>query len=103
MTDRSGNGRRCRQESRTRCPIATHSKQSTAGGKAGRKPSKDFPLSIHKGTGYWCKKVRGVVYYFGKVADDPKGTAALAEWLRVRDDRLAGREPRIKTDELSVA
>ena len=59
----------------------------------------DFPLSIHKGTGYWCKKVRGRVYYFGKVADDPKGVAALEEWLRVRDDLLAGREPRPKKED----
>jgi integrase len=69
-----------------------------------RKPSKDFPLSIHKGTGYWCKKVRGRVRYFGSIASDPKGRAALEEWLRVKDDLMAGREPRPKLDgELTVA
>ena len=66
-------------------------------------PSKDFPLRIHKGSGYWCKKVQGRVYYFGKIADDPKGQAALGEWLRVKDDLLAGREPRANTDGLTVA
>ncbi len=48
-----------------------------------RKPSKprpDFPLFPH-GTGYWCKKVKGRFHYFGKVADDPKGVAALDRWL----------------------
>ena len=71
-------------------------------GKA-KPPRKDFPLRIHKGTGYWCKKVHGRVHYFGKVADDPKGQAALEEWTRVKDDLLAGREPREKTDALTVA
>jgi hypothetical protein len=64
-----------------------------------RKPRPDFPLSIHKGTGYWCKKVKGRVYYFGKVVEDPKGKAALDMWLDQKDYLLAGREPRMKTDE----
>jgi len=63
---------------------------------------KGFPLSIHKGTGYWCKKIRGRVYYFGRVADDPKGEAALEEWLDKKDDLLAGREPRAKSDGMTV-
>ena len=69
-----------------------------------KKPRPDFPLSIHKGTGYWCKKVKGRVYYFGKWADDPKGKAALEMWLDQKDDLLAGREPRVKkVDDLTVA
>ena len=32
-----------------------------------KKPREDFPLGIHRGTGYWCRKVRGRVYCFGKV------------------------------------
>lgn len=68
-----------------------------------RKPRKDFPLSIHKGSGYWCKKVRGRVYYFGKVEDDPKGQSALEEWLKIKDDLLAGRTPRKKNGDLTVA
>lgn len=67
-----------------------------------KKPRPDFPLSIHKGTGYWCKKVKGRVFYFGKVADDPKGVAALELWLEQKDDLYAGREPRAKTDGLTV-
>jgi integrase len=63
------------------------------------KPSPEFPLGIHKGSGYWCKKVRGKVYYFGKVADDPKGKAALELWREQKDDLLAGREPRLRTEE----
>ncbi len=68
-----------------------------------KKPSRDFPLGIHQGTGYWQKKVRGKVFYFGKVSDDPKGVSALEEWLRVRDDLLAGREPRANGDDLTMA
>lgn len=59
--------------------MATNSNRRSASGQARskqprkmaqlRKPRPDFPLSIHKGTGYWCKKVKGRVYYFGKVAD----------------------------------
>jgi integrase len=66
------------------------------------KPPKNFPLRVHKGTGYWCKKVRGRVFYFGKVADDPNGTAALDAWLKDKDDLLAGREPRVRSEGLTV-
>ena len=45
------------------------------GGKAG-KPRPDFPLFAHA-RGYWAKKVRGRLVYFGKVADDPKGKATM--------------------------
>jgi integrase len=55
-----------------------------------KKPYRDFPLSWHP-TGYWCKKIRGKLHYFG-----PRhGTAeqALPEYTRVRDDLHAGRVP----------
>lgn len=65
-------------------------------------PRPDFPLRIHKGTGYWCKKVRGKVHYFGKVADDPRGVAALEEYQRVKEDLYAGREPSPNTGDLTV-
>ncbi len=61
-----------------------------------KKRGKDFPLSIHQGSGYWCKKIKGRVHYFGKVAEDSKGQAALEQWLRVKDDLYSGREPRTK-------
>jgi integrase len=61
-----------------------------------KKPREDFPLFPHS-RGYWAKKVRGRLVYFGKIADDPKGEAALNKWLDEKDDLLAGREPRTKT------
>ena len=64
-------------------------------GKPG-KPRPDFPLSIHKGTGYWCKKVRGHVHYFGKVSDDPNGVAAEEQWLAQKEDLQRGYVPREK-------
>lgn len=68
-----------------------------------RKPRPDFPLFPHL-TGRWAKKVRGKLEYFGKVEGDPKGQKALARWLDVKDDLLAGRRPRPKDgDGLSVA
>ena len=65
------------------------------------KPRKDFPLFPHA-RGYWAKKVRGRLVYFGKVADDPKGKAALDKWLNQKDDLLAGRTPRVAGDGLTI-
>jgi len=53
------------------------------------KPRPDFPLFPHA-RGYWAKKVRGKLEYFGKIVDDPKGEAAINEWLAERDNLLAG-------------
>jgi len=58
------------------------------------KPRPDFPLFPHA-TGRWAKKVRGRLIYFGKVADDPKGQAALDKWLDQKDALLAGHTPRV--------
>jgi hypothetical protein len=44
------------------------------------KPRADFPLFVHQ-RGYWAKKVRQQLHYFGKVANDPTGKAALEKWL----------------------
>jgi integrase len=66
------------------------------------KPHRDFPLTKHP-RGYWCKKVRGKLHYFGKVVADPDGEAALAEWLRVKDYLLAGKIPPRTGDGLTVA
>ncbi len=61
--------------------------QKTSGDKPS-KPSPDFPLFPHK-TGYWAKKVRQKLYYFGKVSDDPDGTLALQKWLARKDELIA--------------
>jgi integrase len=51
------------------------------------KPYPDYPLTAHP-AGYWCKKVRGKIHYFGPWAD-PDG--ALAKYLEQKDDLHAGR------------
>ena len=66
------------------------------------KPRPDFPLYAHK-VGRWAKKVRGKTVYFTKWADDPKGVAALEQWLDQKEALLAGRTPRVRdADALTV-
>jgi hypothetical protein len=71
-------------------------KQSSGSTDSGKpaKPHPDFPLFPHA-TKRWAKKVRGVFHFFGPWRD-PQG--ALEEWLRVKDELLAGRKPRPKGD-----
>lgn len=67
-----------------------------------RKPRTDFPLFPHA-SGRWAKKIKGKFEYFGKVADDPKGAAAVAKWLDEKEEWLAGRNPRNrKVDGLAI-
>jgi hypothetical protein len=66
-----------------------------------RKPRPDFPLFPHA-SGRWAKKVRGRFVYFGKVIDDPNGQAAIEKWLDQKDDLLAGRTPRVKSEGVTV-
>lgn len=70
----------------------TQSTVSVKPRKASKKPAKpreDFPLFPHA-SGRWAKKVRRNFAYFGKVADDPTGEAALNLWLEQKDELLAG-------------
>ena len=61
-----------------------------------KKPHPDYPLSPRR-DGRFAKKVRGVVHIFGGTAEE-----ALTEWLRVKDDLLAGRTPRASGDGFTV-
>jgi integrase len=64
------------------------SKSTTARAKSKAvKPYADYPLTAHR-NGSWCKKVRGVVVFFGPL-HNPQ--AALDLWLLEKDELLAGR------------
>jgi integrase len=62
------------------------------------KPYPDFPLTAHP-AGYWCKKIRGKIHYFGPWSD-PDG--ALAKYLEQKDALHAGRTPRPDPGTLTV-
>jgi integrase len=55
------------------------------------KPYPTFPLTPHP-TGRWCKKIKGKIYYFGKLDD---WQSALELYQAQAADLHAGREPRM--------
>jgi integrase len=71
--------------------------------KATGKSGADFPLKVHKGTGRWIKKIRGVVYYFTTLAEDPSGVEAHERYLKEKDDLENGRGRAQRDDRLTVA
>ncbi len=86
-----------RKPKETSCLLSSKVTRKPSSGK----PHPDFPLFRHA-TGRWAKKVKGKFCYFGKVANDPDGQLALAQWLEQKDDLLAGRTPRVKPDGLPL-
>src|SRR5215475_2319024 len=62
------------------------------------KPYPEFPLTAHP-AGYWCKKIRGKLHYFGPWSD-PDG--ALAKYLEQKDALHAGKTPRPEPGALTV-
>ena len=63
------------------------------------KPYSEFPLTPHP-AGYWCKKIREKLHYFGPWKTHPE--TASAEYLDQKDDLHTGRTPRPDTGELTV-
>jgi integrase len=74
-----------------------HSTRPAPSGKPA-KPYPEYPLTAHP-AGYWCKKIRGKLHYFGPWAD-PDG--ALKKYLEQKDDLHAGRTPRPDPEALTV-
>jgi integrase len=76
---------------------ATASKPAAARVKPA-KPYPEFPLYPHP-AGYWAKKIRGRMHYFGRW-EDPDG--ALAKYNAEKDDLHAGTTPRKAQAALTV-
>ena len=62
------------------------------------KPYPEFPLTAHP-AGYWCKKIRGKLHYFGPWSD-PEG--ALAKYEEQRDALHASKKPRSDPEAATV-
>jgi integrase len=72
----------------------------SVGNKPAGKPYKSFPLTPHR-SGQFCKKIRGKIFYFGKV-DDPD--TALKRYHEHCRDLHSGKATRVeRTDETTVA
>jgi site-specific recombinase XerD len=70
------------------------------GRKRALKPYKSFPLTPHK-SGQFCKKIKGKIYYFGKI-DDPE--AALRRYHEHANGLHAGKISQIdRSGELTIA
>jgi integrase len=85
----------------------TDSSNSSVPGKPA-KPRPDFPLGPHP-AGYWCKKIRGKIHYFGprwtpgdQAAAFAAAAAALDDYNRQADALHAGRKPRPDTEAVTV-
>src|SRR3954447_7573080 len=77
-----------------------HSTSPAPSGKPAKppKPYPEYPLTAHP-AGYWCKKIRGKIHYFGPW-EDPDG--ALAKYEVEKEALHAGRKPRTEAEALTI-
>lgn len=59
---------------------------NSTGSTSRRRPRKLKTLSLHKGTGYWYKTIRGRRRYYEHIDNDPTGQKSLEQWLATKDD-----------------
>ncbi|MCA9198386.1 MAG: tyrosine-type recombinase/integrase [Planctomycetales bacterium] len=78
--------------------MASANSTGAAGKSKPKKPHPDFPLFAHA-NGQWAKKVRGKLRYFGPWNDPNK---KIKKKKKQKDDLLAGREPRIQAEGVTV-
>src|SRR5262245_25993568 len=93
-------------------PESTQRRRSRKAADRPPKPYPDFPLYPHP-LGYWAKKIRGRLYYFGRWGKVLSGAMTRVEgdgWKDAlelyqvqRDDLYAGRVPRTPVGGLTVA
>src|SRR4051794_6690674 len=93
-------------------PKSTHAPLPRKAAGRPKKPYPDFPLTPHP-SGFWQKKIRGKIHYFGKWGRRVNGKLervegdgwqeALELYKAQADDLHAGRKPRGKSDGLTVA
>src|SRR6266478_8568373 len=111
MSDNSTSPRRSGKAGRSRKRKSLKSTWSIRGFKL-KRPYPDFPLAPHF-SGKWQKRIRGHIHYFARWAHMVDGKLervegdgwkeALEIYKAQADDLHAGRTPKPKADELTVA
>lgn len=68
----------------------------------GQKPRDDFPLTAHRASGQWCKKIRGKIYYFGKLDNPDAAETAFKIKLKEIETGVVARPVEVETGRVDV-